>query len=149
MTTKGRYNIRAYGIYINAEKKVLVSDEFRMGMLMTKFPGGGLEVGEGIIDALKREWMEELGLEIEIVKHFYTTDFYIQSAFHEVQLISVYYLVEPKQEASIPVSEQAFDFPEKMEGAQSFRWIPLNHLQEDTFTFPIDKKVAEMLAEHN
>lgn len=146
MTTKGSYNLRAYGIYIDAEKKVLVTDEFRMGMLMTKFPGGGVEAGEGIIDALKREWQEELKIEIEIVSHFYTTDFYIQSAFNKQQLISVYYLVEPKQETAIKVSDKAFDFPEKIDGAQSFRWIPLHQLREADFTFPIDKKVAGMLA---
>lgn len=45
-------------------------------MPMLKFPGGGLEWGEGIADALKREFKEELNAEIEIVRHFYTTDFF-------------------------------------------------------------------------
>ena len=49
------FNIRVYGILINDKKQVLVSDEFIRGSYYTKFPGGGLEYGEGLIEALKRE----------------------------------------------------------------------------------------------
>ena len=31
---------------------------------------------KGLIEALKREFMEECNAEIEIIKHFYTTDFF-------------------------------------------------------------------------
>ena len=71
-------SVRVYGILINAEKQVLVSDEFIRGGLYTKFPGGGLEVGEGTRDCLKREFMEEMGLLVEVGDHIYTTDFYMK-----------------------------------------------------------------------
>ena len=92
----GRFNIRVYGLWINDRQEILLSDE-RMGdFRFTKFPGGGLEFGEGLHDGLKREWREELGVEIEIIDHFYTTDFFQSSAFHtETQIISIYYLVRP------------------------------------------------------
>ena len=51
---------RTYGILINKKQEVLISDEFRFGRYFRKFPGGGVEKGEGIIDALKREFKEEL-----------------------------------------------------------------------------------------
>ncbi|MFM2327645.1 MAG: hypothetical protein RIR31_1847, partial [Bacteroidota bacterium] len=60
------FNIRVYGILINENKQVLVSDEFIRGMQITKFPGGGLEFGEGTRDCLKREFMEEMNLEVAI-----------------------------------------------------------------------------------
>ena len=35
-------------------------------MYVTKFPGGGMEFGEGTIDCIKRECMEEFGEEVEV-----------------------------------------------------------------------------------
>jgi hypothetical protein len=51
--------IRVYGILINEQQQILVSDEFIRGMYVTKFCGGGLEEGEGTRDCLRREFMEE------------------------------------------------------------------------------------------
>lgn len=73
-----KFNIRVYGI-IQVDSFLLVSDEKFNGITITKFIGGGLEYGEGLIDCLKREFIEELGIEIEILKHFYTTDFFVES----------------------------------------------------------------------
>jgi 8-oxo-dGTP diphosphatase len=140
-----QFNIRVYGLLMNDKNQVLVSDEYRMGIKMTKFPGGGIENGEGLLDCLKREWKEELNAEIEIEQHLYTTDYYVKSAFNNAQLISVYYVVQLKSAINFSISEKAFDFAALIDGAQSFRWISLNELSEEDFTFPIDKKVALLL----
>ena len=140
-----KFNIRVYGILLNDFREVLVTDEHRMVMNMTKFVGGGLEIGEGITDCLKREWREELGVEIEIIAHFYTTDFFVQSAFNDSQLISIYYLIKLNSELKIPITNKPFDFKEVKEEAQSFRWLSIDNLSEKEFTFVIDKKVAEQL----
>ena len=89
-------NIRVYGIIINDKKQVLLSDELRHGIAFTKFPGGGLEWGEGTKDCLKRELQEELGLSAEIGDLFYVNDFAQLSAFRKNdQLFSFYYFVNP------------------------------------------------------
>ena len=107
------FSIRVYGILINAQKQVLVSDEFIRGMYITKFPGGGLEFGEGTRDCLKREFMEEMQLHVEIGNHIYTTDFYQMSAFNkDYQIVSIYYFVKPLEEIKAPLREKAFDFDE-------------------------------------
>ncbi len=150
----GRFNVRVYGILID-NGKVLVSDEYIKGNYITKFPGGGLEFGEGTIDCVIREFKEELDLQIEVISHFYTTDFFVNSAFNTAsQLISIYYLVKPKQAYKFKVSEKAFDFENlpggkagKKEGAQSFRWLLVKELKESNFTFVIDKRVADLLNE--
>ena len=63
VSSPGSFNIRVYGVLINQQNQVLVSDEYIRGSYYTKFPGGGLELGEGTRDCLKREFKEEMDLE--------------------------------------------------------------------------------------
>jgi ADP-ribose pyrophosphatase YjhB (NUDIX family) len=88
------FNVRVYGILLDPEKGLLVSDEFIRGNYITKLPGGGLEIGEGTRDGLAREFIEEANIEVTVGDHFYTTDFFQISAFNNKdQIISIYYLV--------------------------------------------------------
>ena len=68
------FNLRAYGVFINDQNKILVSDEYIHGEYFTKFPGGGVELGEGTRDCLVREFQEEMNLRIEVLEHIYTTN---------------------------------------------------------------------------
>ena len=140
-----RFNIRVYGLIVQ-EDQILLTDEFRLGMYMTKFPGGGLEFGEGTMDCLKRECMEELGQEVEIIGHFYTTDFYQPSLYlpDQYQMLSIYYRAKLIGERSFKTTEKVNDFP-PVDGAQAFRWLPLREIHPDMFTLPIDKVVVSML----
>ena len=140
-----RFNVRVYGLLINELNQVLVSDEQEYGMQFTKFPGGGLEYGEGLIEGLKREFMEECSAEIEITDHFYTTDFFVKSAFNDSQVISIYYLVKNINPLNLTIKSKVFDFDGEGEVLQAFRWIDLVDLKEDDFTFAIDKHVAKLL----
>lgn len=146
MMENKRFNIRVYGFLIN-EGRILVTDEFRLGIFMTKFPGGGLIYGEGMIDCLKREFMEELNMEIGNIIHYYTTDFFLASELLPVesQLINVYYLVQAKKPYPFKTTDKKFDFPEVVDGVQCFRWIPIMELTEAEFTFPIDKFIVHKL----
>ncbi len=130
-----RFNIRVYGIWIH-EDKMLVNEELIRGKTVIKFPGGGLDLGEGTIDGLKREFREELQLDIEVLEHFYTTDFYQPSAFDDTQVISIYYLVSGE--------DPAFTITNHVENERTY-WMPLNEVSEDIFTLPIDKVVGKML----
>ncbi|MGK2861855.1 MAG: NUDIX domain-containing protein, partial [Chitinophagaceae bacterium] len=98
------FTLRVYGILINEKKQVLVSDEYIRGHYYTKFPGGGLEFGEGTRDCLAREFKEEMDLAVEVTGHLYTTDFFQMSAFNpEQQIISIYYLVKALEEIKAPL----------------------------------------------
>ena len=144
MKKTNNYIIRVYGIVLNEKKEVLVTDEFQLDMKMTKFPGGGLNFGEGTIDCLRREFKEECnGQEIEKICHFYTTDFYQKALFYENhQLISIYYLADFKKPLKFKIAEKPFDFEKTENGSQSFRWVKLKDLNPDDLSFPIDKFVA-------
>jgi 8-oxo-dGTP diphosphatase len=142
------FNIRVYGIYINEGNEILVSDEIQTGKRFTKFPGGGMELGEGAKDCLIREWKEELSQDIEIVEHIYTTDYFQVSAFNPAhQIVSIYYRIFPLSETPVRVAEKPFDFIEEKEGAESFRRIAMSVLKVEDFTFPIDQIVAKILLE--
>lgn len=140
---------------INELREVLVSDEFIRGNYYTKFPGGGLEFGEGTRDCLRREFMEEMNLKVEVGAHLYTTDYFQMSAFNpDHQILSIYYLVEALEEIAVRLSTVAFDFDEHQMASynlhketESFRFIDWKDLSEDSVTLPIDKIVVSMLKE--
>ena len=143
-----RFNIRVYGLLIN-NGQLLVSDEYIKKNKITKFPGGGLEFGEGTKDCLIREFKEELNLSIKVIEHFYTTDFYVNSSFDtNSQIISIYYIVYPLEKMDFKVSLSSHNYEVK-EGAQSVRWIKLSELKENDFSLIIDRKVGEMLINNN
>lgn len=140
------FNIRVYGLVINDSGAVLLSDEYVIDQKMTKFPGGGLQFGEGPEDCIKREAREEFGQEIEIMGHFYTTGFFQQALFFEDhQLISIYYRIQLTQPGKLKTSEIPFDFPELVNGSQSFRWAKIKSLENEDLTFPIDRHVLKLL----
>jgi len=125
-----KFNIRVYGLCVNTSNEILLVNESYAGRQFTKFPGGGLEMGEGIMECLKREFMEELNWEIDVIKHFYTTDFFVKSAFDDSQIISVYYWVGK-------FGKEIFD--------KNFYWKSLEEIRVVDLTFPIDKKVVKMI----
>jgi 8-oxo-dGTP diphosphatase len=146
METLHYFNIRVYGIIRNEERSILVSDEFQLGQRMIKFPGGGLHFGEGTLDCLRREALEEFGQELEITGHFYTTDFFQKALFYpDQQLISVYYEAQFLEAPRFPISQKKFDFKKEVNGSQSFRWVKPEELETESFTFPIDRKVCALL----
>jgi ADP-ribose pyrophosphatase YjhB (NUDIX family) len=147
------FSIRVYGILIGENKQVLVSDEFIRGGLYTKFPGGGLEFGEGTRDCLKREFKEEMDLDVRIGDHIYTTDYYQMSAFNpEYQIISIYYFAHALEPIKVPLRQKPFDFDEKQMAVynetgttETFRFINWDDFSEESVTLPIDKIVAGLL----
>lgn len=147
------FNIRVYGILIGDNQQVLVSDEFIRGDYFTKFPGGGLEFGEGTRDCLKREFKEEMDLDIRVGDHIYTTDYFQMSAFNPAhQIISIYYYAHALEPIKVPLRQKPFDFDEQQLAVykergetETFRFIEWNDFSEASVSLPIDKTVAQML----
>lgn len=149
------FSIRVYGILMNEQREVLVSDELIRGMYITKFPGGGLEFGEGTRDCLKREFMEEMQLNVAVGDHIYTTDFYQISAFDNTrQIISIYYFAKALEPITAPLRQTTFDFDAQQMRVynetgeiETFRFVPWEEFSEASVTLPIDKVVAALLKE--
>jgi ADP-ribose pyrophosphatase YjhB (NUDIX family) len=148
------FNLRVYGILIRDNGDILVSDEYIRGSYYTKFPGGGLEFGEGTRECLKREFKEEMDLDVEVTEHLYTTDFFQMSAFNpEHQIISIYYYVKALEPIKAPLRDKPFDFDERelaiyaeKKECETFRFIPRSRFNEESVNLPIDKVVARILS---
>lgn len=146
-------SVRVYGILVNAAQQVLVSDEKIRGEFFTKFPGGGLEFGEGTRDCLAREFMEEMNLKVEVGEHIYTTDFFQMSAFNKAhQILSIYYYAHPLEAITVPLRTTPFDFDaqqlelyETTSEIETFRFINWTDFDENQVSLPIDKVVAAMV----
>ena len=144
-------SLRVYGILKDSNNRVLLSDEFIRGDYFTKFPGGGLEIGEGTRDCLKREFKEETNLDVTIGEHIYTTDYYQVSAFNkDHQIVSVYYWVLVEEPIQLHTKTKAFDFtPEQVADVTAScevnRWIEWDELDENSVSLPIDKIVVRMI----
>lgn len=147
------FNLRVYGILVNDKKEILVSDELIRGGNYTKFCGGGMEVGEGTRDCLKREFMEEMNLKIDVGDHIYTTDFYQPSAFRPgEQLIAIYYFVHALEAITARINTTPFNF-DKAElekagengEAECFRFIAWEEFSAESVTLPVDKLVATII----
>jgi len=149
------FNLRVYGVLLGPNNEVLVSDEFIRGGYYTKFPGGGLEFGEGTRDCLKREFKEEMDLDIAVGDHLYTTDYFQMSAFNpDHQIISIYYWVTALEPIKAPLRQKPFDFDERemkiyaeRKETETFRFIDAAVFNEDSVTLPIDKVVARLLTD--
>ena len=131
---------------MNEINQILVVHEQINDFKFTKFPGGGLEYGEGIIDCLIREFDEETGLDINVIEHFYTTDFFQSSEFKpNDQLISVYYKVAAKNDwRTVKLEDQVLNIGNRTELLR-FEWVELHQLNRELMTFPIDKFVCNKL----
>ncbi len=149
------FNLRVYGILVNEQQQVLVSDEFIRGNYYTKFPGGGLEFGEGTRECLKREFMEEMQLEVEVGDHIYTTDYFQMSAFYPThQIISIYYFAKALEPIRVPLRDKPFDFDadqlaiyEEKKEIETFRFINWDEFSPEQVSLPIDKIVAKIIKE--
>lgn len=149
------FNLRVYGILVNDQQQVLVSDEYIRGNYYTKFPGGGLEFGEGTRDCLKREFMEEMQLNVEVGDHIYTTDYFQMSAFNPShQIISIYYFAKALEPIRVPLRNKPFDFDadqliiyEEKKEIETFRFINWDEFSEEQVSLPIDKIVANLIKE--
>ena len=132
------FNIRVYALILH-KKNILLSRELIQNKLIYKFPGGGVELGEGIVDALQREAKEEMGQHLKHITHFYTTDFFQRSSFDSSeQLVSVYFKASLSKDLHNRLETPVKDQP-------VFEWKRLIDLNEEDLHFPIDQKVLKMI----
>ena len=130
-----KMNVRVYGLVVK-DNKVLALHEEYVGQHLMKFPGGGLEFGEGVIDCLRREFEEELNVKIVVKEHFYTQEDFLASKFRDdEQLLTIYYLLEFEDENDFMIVDPM---------VESIEWIPIEQTG-NPFLLPVDHIVFDLL----
>ena len=136
------FNVRVYAL-LAYKDKVLVMHEPFQGKLIYKFPGGGLEFGEGTKDCIKRELKEELNLKVEVHEHFYTQDFFVLNAFDPTeQVLLIYYKATITDKALAKLKVLDADISELL-------WLTKEELNAEKFTLEADKVVVELYKKEN
>lgn len=138
------FNVRVYGLWVSSANALLVTEEEIRGWgTVFKFPGGGLEFGEGTLAGLKREFLEETGLPVLHLAHFYTTDIFQESYFRPgEQLISIYYRVQCPEDRPLQKQDPTDDL-------RAYHWVPLAELTPAHVTLPLDQHVVRLLLAEN
>lgn len=130
------FNIRVYGLLIHNDQLLIVREKFN-GEWIDKFPGGGLEFGEGLRQCLEREFLEELNLTIQVKKHLYTQEELIVSALNpKEQVLMIYYQVETDSLDEFKVNESGIDAVE---------WKNILALVPEDVTMPTEQKAVKAL----
>lgn len=128
------FNIRVYALCI-VDNELLVLKEPFAGKMVTKFPGGGMEFGEGTADCLKREFKEELNLEITVGDAFYIQEEFIQSLAKDgKQLLTLYFYATILDLHNLKIIDK---------NIQEINWVPLS--ASNPLTLPIDQIVFNKL----
>lgn len=133
----------AYGITIDADRVLLtrLKDGF-------DFPGGGVDLGEDLRDAVRREVAEETGIDVDVGDLLHATDDYF---IHPVSLRPhhslLYYYVcsNPRGE----ISMEKFDESDRALGTLMAEWVPLERIETIKFYNPVESVALITAASQN
>ncbi|CAN7280572.1 NUDIX hydrolase [Rossellomorea sp. LjRoot5] len=130
-----------YGIYIEDGKLLVIHKNGGPYINRFDLPGGSLEEGESLAEAMRREFLEETGIEIEIEKQIGVIDFKFPSVwrdFTNVHHIAVYY--------SVRKTGGEIGIPEQFEGQDSLGavWVSEHEVSRENAS-PLVMKAFECL----
>ncbi len=128
------FNIRVYALCIVNNELLTLKEPFA-GNMVVKLPGGGLEFGEGTVNCLKREFKEELNLEITVGNAFYIQEYFVESLAKDgKQLLTLYFYATITDLNHLKIIDK---------NIQEVHWIPLT--ANNPFTLPVDRIVFNKL----
>ncbi len=81
----GRLRTRVNGVLIQDNQILMIKHKMGSGKYFWNVPGGGMKYGSSAMENLKREFLEETGLLID-VKKFLCTYEYLDKPLHAVEL---------------------------------------------------------------
>lgn len=80
-----RLRIRVNGILIENDEILLIKHKMGSDNFFWNVPGGGMKFGSSAVENLKREFLEETGLHVEVKDYLFTYEF-LAPPLHAVEL---------------------------------------------------------------
>ena len=131
------FNVRTYGVLLSKDlNQVLLVEEMIEGRRLLKFPGGGIELGEGPAEALKREFKEELEFSVEVESVFYVSPNFHVSYFRPQQFLGLYWRLRWSDLNQVPTSQNP---------NIKAHWKNISALRPEELTHPLDQEVVRHL----
>lgn len=128
------FNVRVYALCIVHNELLTLKESFA-GNMVVKLPGGGLEFGEGTANCLKREFKEELNLNITVGEAFYIQEDFVPSPAKDgKQLLTLYFFATITDLRSLKIIDK---------NIKEVNWILL--IANNPFTLPVDQIVFNKL----
>lgn len=123
-TEKAVFNYRVAGIWIENGHVLLHRD---INELKWSLPGGRVEIAEDSQSSLKREFREELGIDIHVDRMAFVIENFFQHGGRDFHEIGFYYAITSKGNPS-SYNEASFH---GIEGERLiFKWTPIKELNE-------------------
>lgn len=123
-------------ILIIENQRVLTMQYQYGGQEVFNLPGGNLELGEHLSDALAREMQEELGIEVAVGELILVGEVY----FEERKKHTLHLLFEGKITAGVPALNPAET------SALAIKWLDVNDLEKINLYPNLSKQIREHLA---
>ena len=118
-------NIEVVAAIIRKEDKIFITRRgYGEFIDMWEFPGGKIEIGETPIEALKREAIEELNLELEVGDIF----IWVKKEYKEFTISLRCYTCKIKDESQFKLNEHAAYLWLKRENLESLVWVPTDNI---------------------
>lgn len=113
--------IRVAAVVLREDHILLVAHQFVDGPLAWLLPGGGVELGETVVEAVVREVQEETGLEVEVGRLLFWREFFDWR--HSLELI---FLTQPTGGQLHVGHDPEFDD----QVIREVKWFPLAELSQ-------------------
>lgn len=132
--------ISATGLIVDSQDRILVikrsdNDDFLPGVWV--FPGGGVDYQEEPEEALKREILEECGIEVEISHPLTTFSYMMPSKQGEKHAVEIIYLCTLANDQKVNLSFEHSDF----------KWISFSEISQ-IHTTDLMNKLFTRLEKH-
>ena len=138
-----KFNARCYVLIRSKQNRILVMQERWQGVDLNKFPGGGLELGEGLLECIHREITEEFSSSEKLAySHFFTPTECFASRFKPQEQLLLNYFTN-----STEADEQQWSLIPNDPNLLGMQWLELKAENAQWFTLQSDKDAFLKLLE--